>query len=112
MITITDAHVYRQLVHGATVAVVVPVGTVSVGEWRPVGEPWAVRNLGSLFAIEYLLTSESFFVTRDDLAPLVLPAETWHPAETLPAWGVRLWVEVQAGAGTTVTVQATKGARR
>jgi len=46
MIVITDPHVYRQLVHGATVAVVVPVDTVIVGEWSPIAEPWAVRKWG------------------------------------------------------------------
>ena len=112
MIVMTDAHAYRQLRDGQIVAVVVPVGSVMVGEWLPVGEPWAIRNLGFLRAIEYQLTGESFFIARDDLEPFLLPAETWHSAETLPEWGVRLWVDVQAVAGTTVTVQATKGTRR
>jgi hypothetical protein len=112
MIVITDPHVYRQLRDGQIVTTNAPLTASTIGARHFVGEPWAIRNLGFLYAIEYLLTSESFFVSREDLEALALPAETWHPAETLPEWGARLWAEVQTVAGTTVTVHATKGTRR
>ena len=112
MIVITDPHVYRQLRDGQIVTTNALLTASTGGAQHPVGEPWAIRNLGFLYAIEYLLTSESFFIARDDLEPLALPAETWHPAETLPEWGVRLWAEVQTVVGTTVTVHAAKGTRR
>jgi hypothetical protein len=63
-----------------------------------------------------LLTGESYFVTREGREPFVLPPETWHPAETLPDWGVRLLVQVRTITRNigpaTVTVQATKGTRK
>jgi hypothetical protein len=115
MITITnDPHAYQQLKRGAPIWVDVPPASVAVNEWHPVGEPWAIRKLYGGYAVEYLLTGESYFVSRDNLEALVLPAETWHPAETLPDWAVRWWVLVRAGmqmtdGRTMVLIQATQG---
>jgi hypothetical protein len=94
MIVITDAALYRWFVQGSPVGVRVSRNTTKAGSWHPIAEPWAIRKL-YLYAIEYLLTGESFFIARDDLEPFSLPAETWHPAETLPAWGVRRWCVVR-----------------
>jgi hypothetical protein len=96
MIVITDAALYRWFVQGSPVGVRVFRNTTKAGAWHPIAEPWAIRKLQGGYAIEYQLTSESFFFTREGLEVFVLPPETWHPAERLlECGGFRRWCVVR-----------------